>query len=455
MSIKTGVSFIVNVRLLVEGFDCSSTQGVCFLNLPKNQTALIQIIGRCLRLDKGKVLASIILPYSIVENEDRISNFLKIIAKNDSRIRKSCINRTLGGYISIDYNVNEIKNNDIKFKYEMIYNSIGEYISIEYDVNKIENTDIKFKHEMICNSILKNDIILPFLLTIEDENIISNFLKIIAKNDSKIEELHINKILENYISIDYDISKIENTDIKFKHEMICNSIELKNDKEFILVCFRANLIFLEFANDDLKNDIEIVYEAIKKNGLIVQYDRVNLQNNKKVTSKCSQQEIPIFKYVEINLKNDKDFILKYVKQNINDCKYENIDLKNNKEFILECDEQNIKGLLYTDIYINNDKEFRLSAVIQNKLALKFTNIELKINKDYSKHFRIKCWNQILNELKFFIDTNKEIPRSNINKKLYNWISIQNRYYSQNQQIMKFLEIKKQWKIFIENYKKYL
>ena len=422
------VPFLVNVRLLVEGFNCSSTQGVCFLNLPKCKTALIQIIGRCLRLDKGKVLANIILPYSVVENEDRISNFLKIIAKNDSRIRKSCINKILGGYISIDCDVSEIEKNDIKFKYEMIYNSI----------------------------ILKNDIILPFSLTIEDKNIISNFLEIIAKNDSRIEELYINKILENYISIDYDISKIENADIKFKHEMICDSIELKNNKEFILVCFRSNLIFLEFANNDLKNDIEIVYEAIKKNGLIVQYDRVKLQNNKKVTSKCSQHKIPIFKYVEIDFKKDKDFILEYVKQNINDCKYKNIDLKNNNEFILEYDkQQNIKSLLYTDIYINNDKEFRLSAMIHNKLALKFINIELKFNKDYSNHFRIKCWNEILNELKFFIDNTKEIPTTNTNKKLCNWIYTQKRHYSQNQQIMKFLEIKKQWKIFIENYKKYL
>ena len=163
----------------------------------------------------------------------------------------------------------------------MIYNSIGEYIAIDYNINEIEKNDSKFKHEMLYNSIgLKNDIILPFSLTIEDKNIISNFLKIIDKNDSIIEELYINKTLENNISIDYDISKIKDG-VKFKHETICNSIELTNDKEFILVCFKKNLIFLEFTSNNLKNDIEIVYEAIKKNRLIIKYASVTLYNNDK------------------------------------------------------------------------------------------------------------------------------------------------------------------------------
>ena len=119
------IPFLVNVRLLVEGFDSSITKGVCFLHLPKSKISLIQIIGRALRLDKNKIIANIILPFSVIEEENNISEFLKIISRNDDRIRKSYINKTLGGYISIDYDVNKIENPDIKFKYEMIYNNIG------------------------------------------------------------------------------------------------------------------------------------------------------------------------------------------------------------------------------------------------------------------------------------------------------------------------------------------
>lgn len=124
---KGEISFLVNVRILVEGFDAPITKGVCFLHLPTNKTTLIQIIGRCLRLHSTKTIANIILPFSSNEDQKNICNFLRVIAKNDSRIKKSFENKTLGGYISIE-NVEEIKdeeNENIEFKYNMIYDSMG------------------------------------------------------------------------------------------------------------------------------------------------------------------------------------------------------------------------------------------------------------------------------------------------------------------------------------------
>ena len=51
------------------------------------------------------------------------------MAKNDSRIKQSFENKTLGGYISIentnDENDENDKNEDIEFKYNMIYDSFG------------------------------------------------------------------------------------------------------------------------------------------------------------------------------------------------------------------------------------------------------------------------------------------------------------------------------------------
>ena len=120
------IPFLVNVRILVEGFDAPITKGVCFLHLPTNKTVLIQIIGRCLRLHPTKTIANVILPFSSKEDEKSICNFLKVIAQNDSRIKKSYENKKLGGYISI-VNVEEniVKNNDVEFRYNMIYNSLG------------------------------------------------------------------------------------------------------------------------------------------------------------------------------------------------------------------------------------------------------------------------------------------------------------------------------------------
>jgi len=119
--------FLVNVRILVEGFDAPITRGVCFMHLPTNKTTLIQIIGRCLRLHPTKTIANIILPFSSKEDEKSICNFLKVMAINDSRIRKSFENKTIGGYISIDNTIEEDdkENEGIEFKYNMIYNSMG------------------------------------------------------------------------------------------------------------------------------------------------------------------------------------------------------------------------------------------------------------------------------------------------------------------------------------------
>jgi len=125
------ISFIVNVRILVEGFDSPITKGVCFLHLPQSKTTLIQIIGRALRLHSMKTVANIILPFSSKEDEKNICNFLRIMAQNDTRIKKSFENKKLGGYINIE-NTEEDNDeeedeemNEIEFKYSMIYNSMG------------------------------------------------------------------------------------------------------------------------------------------------------------------------------------------------------------------------------------------------------------------------------------------------------------------------------------------
>ncbi len=91
---------------------------------------MIQIIGRCLRLHPNKTIANIILPFSSTDDGKNISNFLQVMAKNDTRIKKSFENIQLGVYINIYIKrdlTNDVEktNTEIEFKYNLIYNSMG------------------------------------------------------------------------------------------------------------------------------------------------------------------------------------------------------------------------------------------------------------------------------------------------------------------------------------------
>lgn len=135
--------FLVNVKVLVEGFDAPITKGVCFMHLPKNKTALIQIIGRALRKHPTKLIANIILPFSTDNDEHDICKFLKILAMNDSRICKSYKNKKLGGYINIKYA--EQIDNTSEFRYNKIYNSVGILINIKDEwITRLDECQVYF-----------------------------------------------------------------------------------------------------------------------------------------------------------------------------------------------------------------------------------------------------------------------------------------------------------------------
>jgi superfamily II DNA or RNA helicase len=159
---KSGkISYLVNVKTLVEGFDAPITQGVCFMHLPISKTSIIQIIGRALRLHPNKKIANIILPYITSDDEFMISKFMKIIAQNDSRITKSFLEKKTGGYININIvndnfnnnsnnNLNNDLNNNITDEvYELIYDKLGNLTNME---------EIwKYKHNLLIKFIEKFD----------------------------------------------------------------------------------------------------------------------------------------------------------------------------------------------------------------------------------------------------------------------------------------------------------
>ena len=122
------IKFLVNVRILVEGFDAPITKGVYFIHLPSSKTTIIQIIGRALRLHPLKTIANIILPFSSDGDEVNINKFLKILASNDSKIKQAYESKKDDSYIFINKikdKVDETNDELVEFRYNMIYDSMG------------------------------------------------------------------------------------------------------------------------------------------------------------------------------------------------------------------------------------------------------------------------------------------------------------------------------------------
>jgi len=130
------IKYLVNVRILIEGFDAPICNGVILYHISSNDKTIIQIIGRALRKYKNKLYAYVVLPFINSEDSKDLKFILRVLANNDLEIRKRCINKKLGGYIDIDIIYEE--NNDIdeiekqetlmENKFELVFDSLGNCI---------------------------------------------------------------------------------------------------------------------------------------------------------------------------------------------------------------------------------------------------------------------------------------------------------------------------------------
>ena len=164
------IMFLVNVEILVEGFDAPITRGICFFRIPASNVKSIQCIGRALRNNVNKKIARIVLPYFKEEDSFDIDFCIKTIAKNDSRIRESYIKKKMGGYINIDIEGDSTDDNHVM--YEKIINSLGvcinnteiwymnlEKVKLFIDENGIRpSTSSKNKNEKFLGHWISNQI---------------------------------------------------------------------------------------------------------------------------------------------------------------------------------------------------------------------------------------------------------------------------------------------------------
>jgi len=503
---KGEMPFLVNVRILVEGFDAPITKGVCFLHLPTNKTTLIQIIGRCLRLHPTKTIANIILPFSSKEDEKNICNFLKVMAKNDTRIKKSFENKTLGGYISIE---NLEENKDIEFKYNMIYDSMGilqngeeiwmnrlDDVKLYIDIHKKRpndrnnNTKIRSLGYWVDDNqkyyIKKEGRMRSIIIYNKWTEFINQYKKYFMSNEEKWMD-NLQQII-NYINIHnkQPIMNDKNNEIsKMGRWLTQNKIHYKN-KKYIMQNELVYKKWTEIINDNkykkyfnsLENRWNIIFqkviEYINSNNKLPNYTNKNTEIKKLATWINTQKEN--YKNKECIISNEEIFNKWTVF--INDPKYK-------KYFQSNEDKWNEK-LQNVIEYINinkkrptqNNKDKNINSLsnwisdqqhnYKNKEHI-MTNQEIFnkwtdfiSNDKYKKYFQSNedNWNKNYQNVIEYINANNERPSSgnkNIDiRNLALWINTQNQNYKNKEQIMTNQEIYNKWTEFINNakYKKY-
>ena len=434
------ISFLVNVRILVEGFDAPITKGVYFIHLPCSGTKLIQIIGRALRLHPLKTIANIILPFSIKEDEKNINNFLKIIARNDDRIKKSYENKTIGGYISIEKTIEtEIEESDIE-----------------------EKSDIELRYEMIYNSmgILQNNkrIWLDKLEQVK---------QYIDKNESRPSTIDKNKeykTLGNWIST-------QQTNYKKKSKSMSNK-EIYNIWEDFINSEKYKTYFIS-NTEEWKSKLEQVKQYIDKNN---GRPSTHNKNEYKTLGNWINTQQTNYKKKSKSMSNKE--IYNIWEDFINSEKYKTYFISNTEEWKskLEQVKQYIDKNKTRPSKHNKNKEYKtlgswISAQQENykkKLQI-MSNKEIYnmwenfINSEKYKIYFISNteeWKSKLEQVKQYIDKNKTRPSQYDKNKEYKalgeWIGHQRKNYAKKSYVMSNKEIYNIWENFInsEKYKTY-
>jgi hypothetical protein len=435
---KSGeLPFLVNVRILVEGFDAPITKGICFMHMPSSKTTLIQIIGRSLRLHNDKKLANIILPFSNKSDENNINNFLRIMARNDSRIRQSYINKKLGGYIDIfidekQQNIDE--DNNIELRYEMIYDKIGILRNSEEiwqknleDVKKYIDENKKRPSSEDKNNNIKY--LGNWLLHQQKKYI--NEKQIMTKDN-------IRKIWKEFINDD-----------KYKQYFLSNEQEWNNNLEKVKKYIDENN--KRPSSSDSNIDIQKMSKWISA-------QQINYSKKKKIMKNKTIYEIwknfinneKYKKYFTNNVdewQNNLESVKKYMDEN---NKRPSVDDKNN-------------NIRYLGQWISDQqKKYKeRKYIMSNDIIYKLWTDFIKDDK-YKKYFisNENIWQNNLESVKKYIDKNNKKPsthdKNNDVKKLGQWMSNQHKYYENKKYSMSNENIYNHWKDFINDnkYKQY-
>lgn len=129
---SNNIKFLVNVRILVEGFNSPITQNICLLNVPTSKLLMIQILGRALRKHPNKNKARILFPLELNEEYKTISKCIEMIFNNDKKYYQFKEQNNIQGLLNfkisndVSRDNTEINYNDIEdYMYSITLNSMG------------------------------------------------------------------------------------------------------------------------------------------------------------------------------------------------------------------------------------------------------------------------------------------------------------------------------------------
>jgi superfamily II DNA or RNA helicase len=147
------LSYLVNIRVLTEGFNAPITEGVCMLHIPRSKIMISQVLGRALRKYAGKIYATIMFPITEEEECRSVARVLKILTDNDEKYQCMFANKSYYGMIEpkiisnsendeIDNDCDIEMNSIAKHLYDIVFDSLGEVIlgidALIYKVNKVK-----------------------------------------------------------------------------------------------------------------------------------------------------------------------------------------------------------------------------------------------------------------------------------------------------------------------------
>ena len=473
---KSGkLTFLVNVKILVEGFDAPITKGVCFLHMPSSKTALIQIIGRALRLHPEKKLANIILSCSTLADESSINKFLKIMSLNDSRIKKSYQNKNLSGYITLEKVIDDSKKENIdkeenilETRFEMIYNSFGILLNkdnlwknnLEEVKKYIDNNDKKPSEKDQNKKINKIGLWINRQNSLYKKNIINiNYIPLFKNFLISYEKYFLdNKTTwnNNFESVKDFIDKNNKRPVNTLGTWITTQIQNYKNKEYIM---KDDMEIYNKWGQFINNDKYKKYFWDNKTEWIEIFNKVKKyidDNNNKPLSRDKNKFLGRWIITQQTNHNKKRCIMKEKdiwliwNKFINDDKYKIYFSDNKSEWIITFD----KVKKYIDD--NNNRPLSRDKNKENKFLGRWIITQ---QTNYNKKRRIMkekdiwlIWNKFINDDKYkiyfsdnkdewliifdkvkkYIDDNEKKPsfvdKNEDIKKLSSWINTQSRTY---------------------------
>lgn len=420
--------FVVNVKILVEGFDAPITKGICFIHMPSSKTTLIQIIGRALRLHEDKTYAQIILPYSCDDDGLSINTFLKIMSSVDSRIRQSYISKKLGGYIEITNvdttDASDESNKLVEYRYDMVYNSLGELLNNkevwQQKLKSLGDYITLNKKRPSSESTIESDAVLGRWTLAQLQNYKNN--KHIMKNNDirQLWEKFIEEFKE-YFESDEEVWLAKLDELK---KFIIDNNKKPSDAS------KDNKIKIlgQWLHRQIRN--------YKENQRIMKIDNV-----KKLWKEFIDENEELFLTEEEIWDKQLEKVITYIKENRKGPTAN----KNNKEgYLLN------KWIVHQFQNIENNKGIITNDNIKKKWD-EFIEKYRKYIGDRNFMSAEDIWKKNLEEIKDYIKKNDKLPPIKDYEYLRSWISKQSQSYKNTEQIMKDPEIRKLWESFCKQY----